>query len=104
MTNVPAWVDGEVTEGQTLTNAQIERLLRMMEVLRDPANLKQIAEIKENCHFDGDSDVDSVERCYEYALILFQEFSEAEQQALWVAPKWGGIFTTHERKILRNDY
>ena len=78
---------------KSLSPDQQGRLIEMVEVLRDYNNLKQIAEIKMNCEDD---------EYYEYARVLFEEFTQKEQQALWVAPTYGGIFTTHERKVLKN--
>ncbi len=79
-----------------LTSPQISRVLGMMEVLRDPINLMQIAEIKENLNTDNPD-------YFAYARGMFSEFTEDEQRALWVAPTKGGIFTTEERKRLRNQ-
>lgn len=101
--SAPDWTDQEVESVKTvLTGSQVERLLAMMEVLRDPANLRQIAEIKDNCEV-GDPD-DPVEEWHSYARVLFDEFTHDEQRALWVAPTKGGIFTTHERKVLKNAW
>lgn len=37
-----------------------------------------------------------------YGAQLWQELTHEEQIALWVAPTKGGIFTTHERKRIRD--
>ena len=37
----------------------------------------------------------------EQAIYLWSDFTEDEQVALWIAPTYGGIFTTEERKRLR---
>ena len=95
VSDAPAWVDQPViNEKLKLNEGQVEALLFMMEVLRDPHNLKQVAEIKENCE---DEDF------YGYARVLWEEFAEHEQHALWVAPSYGGVFTTHERKVLQGN-
>ena len=84
--------DGEVVDEAPLLNrAQIGRLMAMTAVLQDRVNLLQVVFIK-NAIFDGFP---------EDARELFAQFSEAEQKALWVDPTKGGIFTTHERKVLR---
>ena len=88
----PAWVDGEVVEGQLLTNAQVERLFKMMDVLREWENYQQVSEIK----------LAILDARYEDARALYSEFTESEQEALWVAPTKCGIFTTHERAVLKN--
>ena len=92
----PDWVDKAVTEvdePSPLNNAQIGRLLRMTEALRDDSALMaQCAMIKQ--------EVEAGE--YEQAQALYDELDAAEQMATWVAPKYGGIFTTFERKVLKN--
>ena len=64
----------------------------MTEVLRDTKNLDQVLQIKDSVVTDNG-----------YAVELWSEFSEDEQRALWVAPLYGGIFTTDERKALRPE-
>ncbi len=99
--DAPSWVEKEVVDQKlSLNEGQVQRLLAMMDVLRDPANLRQVAEIKDNC--ETGTDEDPVEEWHSYARVLFSEFTEEEQQALWVAPTKGGIFTTHERRVLQN--
>jgi hypothetical protein len=84
--------DGEVENvSHKLSDAQVVRLLAMTEVLRDPTNLAQVVAIKELLMDDDD----------QAALGYWSEFTEAEQIALWVAPTYGGIFTTDERKKLK---
>jgi hypothetical protein len=63
----------------------------MTECLRNPVNTMQVAEIKSALAEDLVDD----------ALSLWSEFREHEQVALWIAPTYGGIFTTEERKRLR---
>ena len=86
-----SWSGDVVNESHNLTNTQVIRLLKMNEVLRDEINLCQVSEIKGVLRSDDD----------EGAQALWSEFTEEEQIALWVAPKYGGIFTTEERKRLR---
>lgn len=94
----PDWVDGEVEvpEKEPLTPAQQHRVLRMVDVLRDPLNLHQVAIIKEMLNPEHEEHIDTAT-----ARGFWSEFTEEEQTALWVAPKYGGIFTTDERKALR---
>ena len=54
-------------------------------------NLNQVCEIKDLIAAD---DPDG-------AREYWYEFTEEEQVILWVAPTFGGIFTTEERKRLR---
>ena len=89
------WMDGEVDiKEQTLTNGQIFALLRMNEALRDYIVFQSVFSMKESF---GEGD-------YEYAGHVWGELTESEQTALWVAPKFGGIFTTEERKIIKGGF
>jgi hypothetical protein len=64
----------------------------MTECMRDSRiNIAQIYDIK-MAIIDGD---------YDCAIEMWSEFDEIEQTALWIAPTYGGIFTTEERKRLR---
>ena len=38
------------------------------------------------------------------ASECWDELTEPEQTALWVAPKFGGIFTTEERNIIKGGF
>ena len=89
----PDWTDGEVVEPPKLTTAQVYRLMRMTEVLRDVNNIAQVYEIKLAC----------LDARFNDARGYWSDFSEDEQTALWVAPLYGGVFTTDERKALRPD-
>ncbi len=83
---------GEVTNvSYKLTNSQVVRLLGMIEVLRIAENLEQISEIKLSLSTDHIDD----------ARGMWSDFTDAERKALWVAPLYGGIFTTEERKQLK---
>jgi hypothetical protein len=86
-----SWSGNVVNATHNLTNTQIIRLMRMTEVLRERANLHQMYEIK---YALAALELDD-------ARALWCEFTEEEQVALWVAPTFGGIFTTEERKRLR---
>ena len=85
------WSGDIVNDSHNLNNTQVIRLLAMTEVLRDLNNISQVCEIK--LAFSDDCDDD--------AQALWSDFSEEEQTTLWVAPTYGGIFTTEERKRLR---
>jgi len=89
------WFDAEVEEmpKRKLNERQEAAVLRMMDVLRDPANLMTVAHIKKAI-----AENDAVR-----AEMFWSDFTEDEQNALWVAPTYGGIFTTHERKMIRGD-
>ena len=83
--------DGEIeNDSYKLTDSQIVRLFEMAKLLQDCANIQQVAEIK--AVMNGDPT---------FARELWSEFSDEEQEALWVAPSYGGVFTTNERKILK---
>jgi hypothetical protein len=86
-----SWSGDVVNDSHNLTNTQVIRLLAMTEILRDRVNLSQIYEIK---YALAALELDD-------ATALWSEFTEQEQIALWVAPTYGGIFTTEERKRLR---
>ncbi len=87
----PDWIHDEVAEKPPLNDAQVKRLMRMTEVLRDSANLLQAYHIKHAFECDD----------AEQIKALWEEFTEEEQIALYVAPKFGGIFTTAERKAIK---
>lgn len=50
----------------------------------------EIAEIKEAINNED----------YEYAKGLFKDLNHSDQEALWIAPTKGGIFTTKERAVI----
>lgn len=85
------WDGAVVGDEKRLTLKQERRLLRMVEVLRDPLSLSQILDLK----------IAVSKKDYEYAQGLFQEFTQEEQEALYVAPSYGGILTTFERQIAK---
>ena len=70
-------------------NKKVDRLPRHNAVVR--RLFWEIAEIKEAINNED----------YEYAQGLFKDLKDDDQSALWVAPSDGGIFTTHERTVLR---
>lgn len=89
------WMEGEVKEpdAPVLDAGQIYRLMRMTACLRDnEAVLATVLEIKQAIRGDDGMLVKQ----------LYGSLEEHEQEAVWVAPKFGGIFTTDERKIIRN--
>ena len=89
------WMDDEVDiQEQKLSNGQIFALLRMTEAMRDLTMTASVFQIK-----SGISQGDML-----LAAESWDELSEAEQTALWVAPKFGGIFTTEERKIIKGGF
>jgi hypothetical protein len=85
------WGGDIVNESHKLSDAQVNRLLKMTECLREDNNLGQVYEIKRAIWMDEDGQ----------AIEMWSEFTEDEQVALWIAPTYGGIFTTEERKRLR---
>lgn len=96
------WMDGEVDiPEQTLTNAQVFALLRMTEMIRRPEIARTIGSIKDglDCHLRTGKD-----SFLEFPAECWSELAEDEQTALWVAPKFGGIFTTEERKIIKGGF
>jgi len=89
------WMDSEVeAETQTLTNGQVFALLRMTAAMRDLTMTASVFQIK-----SGIAQGDMLLACESW-----DELSEDEQTALWVAPKFGGIFTTEERKIIKGGF
>jgi hypothetical protein len=86
-----SWSGDVVNDSHNLTNTQVIRLMKMTELLRWIPNISQVYEIK-LAFFDEREDD---------AKALWSDFSEEEQVILWVAPTFGGIFTTEERKRLR---
>lgn len=40
---------------------------------------------------------------YPAAIEYWCEISHEDQHLLWVAPSKGGIFTTHERKVIKEN-
>ncbi len=79
-----------VSDGYSV--AQVTRVMRLMHSLRtDPVLLDYVLQIKHAFADEVDED----------ALALWSQLSEQEMTILWVAPKYGGIFTTDERKRLR---
>ena len=39
-----------------------------------------------------------------YAAQCWQELTEDEQTAIYIAPKFGGIFTTEERSVIKGGF
>ena len=90
------WMDGEVEDvpDVSLTNGQMFAVLRMTEAMRDLTMLSSVFQIK-NGIAQGDMLL---------ANESWSELTETEQTALWVAPKFGGIFTTEERSIIKGGF
>jgi len=89
------WMDGEVDiPEQSLTNGQVFALLRMTEALASEVVLDSVLWIKRGIE----------NKDYTSAEQVWSDLSEDEQTALWVAPKFGGIFTTEERKIIKGGF
>jgi hypothetical protein len=89
------WMDGEVDMPEaTLTGGQIFALLRMTALLDDPIILHAVYVIKGSI---AASEFDAAKESW-------VELSEEEQTALWVAPKFGGIFSTEERKAIKGGF
>jgi len=87
--------DGEIIlEEHKLNDKQVIRLLAMTEAIRESEYLADyVHQIKQALH----------EGRREDAVGLWADLSESEQIALWVAPTYGGIFTTAERKALHHE-
>ena len=76
----------------SINDAQEDRVLRMTAAMRnDLVLLEYVLGIKQAFAADLDDD----------ALALWKELNNEEMSVLWIAPKYGGIFTTDERKRLR---
>jgi hypothetical protein len=87
------WGD-EVESTEPLLNlGQQGRVLKHNEALREGL-IYSVADIK-----SGIKEGDMV-----YAAQCWQELTEDEQTAIYIAPKFGGIFTTNERKIIKEGF
>jgi len=85
-------VESPKEDKSKLTAGQISKLLRHNECLR--VNLFSVMTIRMALSDD----------LYDEAAESWNELTEDEQTALWVAPSYGGIFTTEERKIILNGF
>lgn len=95
MSNSDDWsgeVEAPKEDESKLNSKQVDKLFRHNEALRD--NLDSVVCIKD-CIAQGDMTE---------AQEAWAELSEDEQTALWVAPSFGGIFSTQERKIILNGF
>lgn len=93
MTDAPHWAHGDV-ETPTLNAEQVKRVVAMNKMLRESWYLLDIvAGIKQNIAEDDIT----------YAMQLWAELSDEEQTAVWIAPRYGGLFTTAERKIIQES-
>ena len=77
-----------------LTDKQVVRVLAMTKALREIPYLSDyVHQIK------GLVAQDKIED----AKALWDDLSDEEKTALWVAPKFGGVFTTAERAALHHE-
>lgn len=85
------WYEKEVKfEDHKLSHSQVNRLLEMTALLCDDLQVMQtVVEMKQLIRNDDPAWED-----------FWSDLSEEEQNTLWVAPTYGGIFTTKERKII----
>lgn len=87
--------DGEVAPSEhKLNDKQVCRLLAMTKALRETAYLNDYVHQIKGLLADGN---------VEDARGLWSDLDESEQIALWVAPTFGGVFTTAEREALHYD-
>ena len=84
-----SWDGPIVNESYNLNDAQIVKLLAMTECLREGFGVLETV----LCIKQSEDEWD--------ARGLWESLEEADQTALWIAPRYGGIFTTDERKALR---
>ena len=86
------WSEKVVVEKSLLDASQFERLLAQSKLLREePWVLITVCNIKDAIN-NGD-DMGKSE--------AWSELEVEQQNALWLAPTYGGLFTTEERKQLR---
>ena len=87
------WDGEEAPSEHKLNDKQGVRLLAMAKAIRETTYIADyINQIKECLRQDS----------VEEARALWSDLSEEEQIALWVAPSFGGVFTTAERKALHH--
>jgi len=80
--------------GSLAGTGHLEVLYRMVDVLRDPDVLSAVAMVKNGLNDDDD---------LEKAAEAYAELSKDEVAALWVAPSKGGVWSTKERKRIKED-
>lgn len=85
----------EVQEKPKLDAKAVDRLLWHNATLR--RCMASVHAIK--CGING---ID--EGCFETAQEAWDELTEDEQSALYIAPSKGGIFTTHERSVIKSGF
>ena len=89
------WMDGEVDETKELLNkGQVYRLIEHNNALKDLVTLEGVCLIKKGI---ADGELDLAKECW-------VEMDQDTQNALWIAPSYGGIFTTEERKIMKGGF
>lgn len=84
---------GEVEDSKpALTDKQVRYLLEMTKAIREAPYIgSYISQIKEAL---GNGMIED-------AQALWADLDQGEQTALWVAPSYGGVFTTEERELLK---
>lgn len=75
-----------------LDNAAVYRLVKHNDCLRD--NLGSVSCIKDCI----------AQKAFDEAHEAWCELSQDEQTDLYIAPSKGGIFTTYERSIIKNNF
>lgn len=84
-------------------NASVHDLLEYNQHVRE--HWTSINAIKVNIHNalhnEQIGDTSGMEDCYREALEAYQELTDTQKRSLWVAPTKGGIFTTDERRIIK---
>ena len=91
----PAWARQPVDiVPDNMTWTRVRRVMRLTAALRDDVLLFEQMSMVKRALSDGD---------LAQAKALYSELEEWEQEAMWVAPSYGGVFTTEERKKLRES-
>lgn len=86
------WSGTVEVEKSLLDASQFARLLAQSKLLREePWVLTTVSNIKDAIYIGDNMGKEEA----------WAELEVEQQQALWLAPKYGGLFTTEERKQLR---
>ena len=91
------WADGDVEDIGNTNKLNIKQegyLLDMMEALRRTDVLSAEAAMKGYIESNDMWD----------AKCEWEDLTQDEQNALWVAPSYGGVFTTEERKVIKDGF
>jgi hypothetical protein len=93
VSEAPDWVDGAVVAiKDALDPSQMDRLLAQSKLIRDePWVLQSIMSIKDGIFNDDPMAVREA----------WAELTEEQQNTLWLAPTYGGLFTTSERTYIK---